>query len=105
MEYCCHFWVGATSYYLELQDKLYTNNHRDSLSSADVKNALDNIHKDFVVDLVDTAIRISLLFVKGFMTLLSLENWHGIIQTKMVVGIQFWAPNFGLGPKYDKVTF
>ena len=86
---------------MELQDKLYANNHRDSLSSADVQNALDNIHKDFVVVLVDTAIRISLLFVKGFMTLLSLENWQEIIQTKMEVGIQFWAPNLGLGPKYD----
>ena len=25
----------------------------------------------------------------------------GIIQTKMEVGIQFWAPNLGLSPKYD----
>ena len=25
MEYCCHVWVGAPSYYLELFDKLQTN--------------------------------------------------------------------------------
>ena len=32
-----------------LTNKLYTNKHIDCLSSPDVKNALDNIHKDFVV--------------------------------------------------------
>ena len=26
---------------------------------------------------------------------------QGIIQTKMEVGIRFWAPNLGLSPKYD----
>ena len=31
-------------------NKLYTNKHRDCLSSLDVKNALDNIHKDFAVE-------------------------------------------------------
>ena len=30
---------------------------------------------------------------------------QGIIQIKMEVGIQFWAPNLGLSPKYDYVTF
>ena len=35
---------------------MYTNNkHRDFLSSPDVKNALDNIHKDFVVVPIDKA--------------------------------------------------
>ena len=29
------------------------------------------------------------------------NNGQGIIQTKMEVGIQFWAPNLGLSPKYD----
>ena len=26
---------------------------------------------------------------------------QGRIQTKMEVGIRFWAPNLGLSPKYD----
>ena len=29
------------------------------------------------------------------------QSLQGIIQTKMEVGIQFWAPNLGLSPKYD----
>ena len=32
-----------------LTNELYTNKHMDCLSSPDVKNSLDNIHKDFVV--------------------------------------------------------
>ena len=31
-----------------LTNKLYTNKHKDCLSSPDIINALDNIHKDFV---------------------------------------------------------
>ena len=46
-----------------LTNKSYTNKHRDFLSSTDVKNALDNIHRDFVLVPVD------------FMPLLLLENW------------------------------
>ena len=46
----------------------------DCLSSPDVKNALDNIHKDFVVVPIDNATG-KLLFVKDFMPLLLLENW------------------------------
>ena len=38
-----------------MANKLYTNKHRDCLSSQDVKNVLDNIHKDFVVVLIDKA--------------------------------------------------
>ena len=38
-----------------LTNKLYTNKHMDCLSSPDVKNALDNIHKDFVVVPIDKA--------------------------------------------------
>ena len=38
-----------------LTNKVYTNEHRDFLSSPDVKNTLDNIHKDFVFFLVDKA--------------------------------------------------
>ena len=30
---------------------------------------------------------------------------QGIIQTKIGIGIRFWAPNLGLTPKYDQVTF
>ena len=29
------------------------------------------------------------------------HNCQGVIQTKMEVGIQFWAANLGLSPKYD----
>ena len=38
-----------------LTNKLYTNEHRDCLSSPDVKNALDNMHKDSVVVPIDKA--------------------------------------------------
>ena len=47
----------------------------DCLSSPDLKNALDNILKDFVVVPVDKALVILLLLVKYFMPLLLLENW------------------------------
>ena len=36
-------------------NKLYTNKHMGCLSSPDVKNALDNIHKDFVLVPIDKA--------------------------------------------------
>ena len=38
-----------------LTNKLYTNKRRDCPSSPDVKNALHNIHKDFVVVSIDKA--------------------------------------------------
>ena len=38
-----------------LTNKLYTNKDMDCLSSPDVENALDNIHKDFVVVSIDEA--------------------------------------------------
>ena len=38
-----------------LTHKLYANKHLDCLSSPDVKNILDNIHKDFVVVTIDKA--------------------------------------------------
>ena len=38
-----------------LTNKLYANKHGDCLSSPDVKNALDNIHKDFVELPIDKA--------------------------------------------------
>ena len=38
-----------------LANKLFTDKHRDYLSSLDVKNALDNIHNDFVVVPIDKA--------------------------------------------------
>ena len=47
----------------------------DCLASPDVKNALDNTHKDFVVVPIDKQLVILLLFVKDFMSLLLLENW------------------------------
>ena len=36
-----------------MTNKLFTNKHRDCLSSRDVANALDNIHRDFVVVPID----------------------------------------------------
>ena len=36
-------------------NNLYTNKHRDCLSSSDVKFALDNIHKDFGVVPIEKA--------------------------------------------------
>ena len=38
-----------------LANKLYAKKHRDCLSSPGVKNALDNIHKHFVVAAIDKA--------------------------------------------------
>ena len=38
-----------------LANKLYTNKHRDCLSSSNVKNALDKIRKDFVIVPIDKA--------------------------------------------------
>ena len=38
-----------------LTNKLYTNKHMDCLSSQDVKNALDHIHKDFLLVPIDKA--------------------------------------------------
>ena len=38
-----------------LTNKLHTNKHTDCLSSPYVKNALDNIHKDFIVVPIDKA--------------------------------------------------
>ena len=58
-----------------LTNKLYTNKHRDCISSPDVKNALVNIYKDFLVVPIDKTTGISLLFVKDFMPLLLIENW------------------------------
>ena len=38
-----------------LTKTLYSNKHMDCLSSPDVKNALDNIHKDFAFVSIDKA--------------------------------------------------
>ena len=51
---------------IHLTNKLYTNKHRQCLSSPDVKNALDNIHKDFVVVPIDKAIGNIALVCKRF---------------------------------------
>ena len=39
--------------------------------------------------------------VQGLLLFLLYINDQEIMQTKMEVGIQFWAPNLGLIPKYD----
>ena len=49
-----------------LTNKLYTNKHMDCLSSPDVKNALDNIQKDFVVVPIDKATANIALVCKRF---------------------------------------
>ena len=49
-----------------LANKLYRNKHRDCLSSRDVKNGLDNIHKDFVVIPIDKATSNIVLVCKRF---------------------------------------
>ena len=49
-----------------LTNKLYANKHRDCLSSPDVKNALDNIQKDFVVVPIDKATANIALVCKRF---------------------------------------
>ena len=38
-----------------LINKLYTHKHRDCLPSPDVKNVLDNVHKDFIVVQINKA--------------------------------------------------
>ena len=47
-------------------NKLYTNQYMDCLSSPDVKHALDNIHKDFVVVPVEKATGNIVLVCKRF---------------------------------------
>ena len=39
-----------------LINKLYTNKRNDCLSSSEVVNALDKIHKDYVVVLIDALV-------------------------------------------------
>ena len=49
-----------------LTNKLHTNKHSDCLSSPDVKNAVDNIHKEFVVVPIDKATGNVILVCKRF---------------------------------------
>ena len=49
-----------------LTNKLYTNKHRDWLSSPGVKNTLDNIHKDFIVVPIDKTTGNITLVLKRF---------------------------------------
>ena len=57
-----------------LTNRVYTNEHSDLLSSPDVKNTLDNIHKDFVVFLVDKAIgNISLVCKRFYASVINRE--------------------------------
>ena len=49
-----------------MTNKLYTNKHRDCLSSPDVKNALDSIDEDFVVVPIDKATGNIVLVCKRF---------------------------------------
>ena len=49
-----------------LANKLYTKKHADCLSSLDVINTFDNIHKDFAVVPLDKATGNATLFCKRF---------------------------------------
>ena len=57
-----------------LINKLYTNKHMDCLSSPDVKNALDHIHKDFVVVPTDKATASIALVCKRFYASVGIEQ-------------------------------
>ena len=57
-----------------LTNNLYTYKHRDCLSFPDVKNALDNIHKNCAVVPTDKVTGNITLSVKDFIPLLLLEN-------------------------------
>ena len=57
-----------------LTNKLYTNKHVDCLSSRDVKNASDNIHKDFVVVPIDKAnVNIDLVCKRFYVSVITRE--------------------------------
>ena len=77
-----------------LTNRVYTNEHRDLLSSPDVKNTLNNIHKDFVVFLVDKAIgNISLVCKRFYASVitreLGLSKTHlQVLTTKPVAYLQ-----------------
>ena len=49
-----------------LTNELYTNKHREWLSSPGVKNTLDNIHKDFIVVPIDKTTGNITLVLKRF---------------------------------------
>ena len=53
---------------------LHTNKHTDFLSSPDLKNALHNIHKDFVAVSIDnTTSNITLVCKRFYATAISIE--------------------------------
>ena len=58
-----------------LTNKLYTNKPKDCLSSPDVRNALDNIHKDFfVVVTIDKATgNIALVYERFYASVITRE--------------------------------
>ena len=54
--------------------KLYIDKHRDCLSPPDVKNALDNIYKDFVVVPIDKATgNISVICTRSYASVITRE--------------------------------
>ena len=55
-----------------LKSKLFTDKHMDCLSSPDVKNALDNIHKDFLVVPIDkTTVNIALVYKRFYVSVIT----------------------------------
>ena len=57
-------------------NKLYKNKRKDCLSSPDVINALNDIHIDFAVILIDKATGNILFLLKELIPLLLQQNWN-----------------------------
>ena len=73
-----------------LTNKSYTNKHMDCLSSPDVKKALDNIHKDFVVVPIDKATgNIALVCIRFYASVITRElglNNNSSLDTYKIAG-------------------
>ena len=77
-----------------MTNKFYINKHKDCLSSQDVTNALDNIHKDFVVVSTDKATGNIALVCQRFYASVITRELDGIkthlqiLTTKLVAYLQ-----------------
>ena len=79
LEWTNNFKVKIHERMSHLTNKLYTNKHRDCLSSPDVKNVLDNIHEDFILVPIDkstgnTAVVCKICYASIITTELGLNN-------------------------------
>ena len=74
LEWTNNFSVKINERMSHLTNKLYKNKHRQCLSSPDVKNALDNIHKDFVVVPIDNVTgNIALVYKRFYASVITEE--------------------------------